>query len=212
MNVDGFMNQNKINYIISGVLAVAIIILFILQLGSKQRGIVRFDYHDQEADSVPMLSFAYIDVDSLLLSYYLAMDLRGQIVVKEESSRSIITQRVRDLELQMRRYKQKLEENPFLPREQSDAEYQAILQRQHEVYELERQLSVELKAEQDRVYQQLYDSIIQQLKLYNEEKKISLFFSNTGGDNVLYAKDSYNATQEVINYLNAKFTAPSIQK
>lgn len=206
------MTHNRINYIINGVLAVGIIILFILQIGSKQKTAVHPVLSDVSQDSVSILSFAYINVDSLLLKYYLAMDLRSQLLVKEENSRSIITQRVRDLELQMRRYKQKLEENPFLPREQSDAEYQQILQKQHDIYNLENQLAKELKEEQDRIYQQLYDSIIQQLKRYNETKKISIYFSNTSGDNILYAKESYNATQEVIDYLNKKFTTPALQE
>lgn len=204
------MTHNTINYIISGVIAVGIIILFILQFNNKPKIIANQIVDDTQGDSIPILSFAYINVDSLLLSYYLAMDLRSQIVVKEENSRSIVTQRVRDLEQQMRRYKQQLEENPFLPREQSDAEYRVIMQRRQEIFELENQLSRELREEQDKVYQQLYDSIIQQLSRYNEQKKISIIFSNTAGDNILYAKDSYNLTREVIDYLNERFTTPSL--
>lgn len=206
------MTHNTINYIINGVLAVGIICLFILQIGNRHRPATHQAESDVPQDSVSMLSFAYINVDSLLLKYYLAMDLRSQLLVKEENSRSIITQRVRDLELQMRRYKQRLEENPFLPREQSDVEYRQILQRQHDVYNLENQLSKELKEEQGRIYQQLYDSIIQHIRRYNDTKKISIFFSNTGGDNILYAKESYNVTQEVIDYLNKKFTTPALQE
>lgn len=206
------MTHNAINYIINGILAVGIIILFFLQIGNKHSSAVHVEQSDVSQDSVSILSFAYINVDSLLLKYYLAMDLRSQLLVKEENSRSIITQRVRDLEQQMRRYKQRLEENPFLPREQSDVEYRQILERQHDVYNLENQLSRELKEEQDRIYLQLYDSIIQQIKRFNETKKINVFFSNTGGDNILYAKDSYNVTQEVIDYLNKKFTTPALQE
>ncbi|MDD4516404.1 OmpH family outer membrane protein [Massilibacteroides sp.] len=206
------MNHNTVNYIINGLLAIGIIILFILQFGNKQKTIDYFAHTDMSQDTASILSFAYINVDSLLLDYYLATDLRSQILVKEENSRSIITQRVRDLELQMRRYKQKLEENPFLPHEQSDAEYKQILRKQQDIYRLENQLSKELKDEQDRLYQQLYDSIIQQLKRYNEDKKIGIILSNTAGDNILYARESYNLTQEVIKYLNETFTTPALQE
>lgn len=206
------MTHNSINNIISAVLAIAIIVLFVLQLGNKQKEKGRAALADVPQDTASILSFAYINVDSLLLNYYLAVDLRGQIVVQEENARSIITQHIRELEYQMRRYKQSLEENPFISREQSDAEYNRILKRQHEIYELENQLTKELKDEQDRVYQQLYDSIILQIKRYNEVKKISIIFSNTDDDNILFAKDSYNATREVIDYLNEKFTKPSLQQ
>lgn len=205
------MTHNTTNYIIKGVLAVGIVVLFILHFYSKQKTAPPIVLTDMQQDSVAMLSFAYINVDSLLLNYYLAIDLRSQIVIKEENSRSIITQRIRDLEIQMRRYKKQLEENPFLPREQSDADYQRIINKQQEIYKLDRQLSEELQREQDRVYEQLHDSIIQQLRRYNEVRKISVIFSNTGGDNILYAKDIYNVTSEVIDFLNEKFTSPAFQ-
>lgn len=205
------MTHNTTNYIIKGVLAVGIVVLFILHFYSKQKTAPPIALTDMQQDSVAMLSFAYINVDSLLLNYYLAIDLRSQIVIKEENSRSIITQRIRDLEIQMRRYKKQLEENPFLPREQSDADYQRIINKQQEIYQLDRQLSEELQKEQDRVYEQLHDSIIQQLRRYNEVRKISVIFSNTGGDNILYAKDIYNVTSEVIDFLNEKFTSPAFQ-
>lgn len=205
------MTHNRINYIIKGFLAVGIVVLFIHQFYSKQKNVPPIDLTAVRQDTVAMLSFAYINVDSLLLNYYLAIDLRSQIVIKEENSRSIITQRIRDLEIQMRRYKKQLEENPFIPREQSDADYQQIMNKQRDIYQLDRQLSEELQKEQDRVYEQLYDSIIQQLRRYNEVRKISIIFSNTGGDNILYAKDIYNATPEVIDFLNEKFTSPAFQ-
>lgn len=206
------MTNNAINHIVSAILALAIIALFFLQRerNAKESGLAISA--EQPRDSTSILSVAYIDVDSLLLNYYLAMDLRSQIVVQEENARSIITQHIRNLEYQMRRYKQSLEEkeNLFISHEQSDAEYRRIQRRQHEIYELERQLTEELRNEQDNVYQQLYDSIIGQLKLYNETKKITIIFSNTNGDNILYAKDPYNATHEVIDFLNRKYTNPSL--
>ena len=201
------MTHSSINYTFKGVLVVAIALLFILQLRKDK---VHNNIEKVGDEAVSRLAIAYINVDSLLLNYYLAIDLRNQIVVKEENARAIMTKRLREVETDMLKYKQNLEANPFIPREQSDLEYQRVIDKQKEIYRLNRLLSEELREEQDRLYMQLYNNIILQLKEFNEIKKYKIVFSNTGTDNILYAKECYNVTRNVINYLNRDFTAPSL--
>jgi len=201
------MTHSSINYTFKGVLVVAIALLFILQLRKDK---VHNNIEKVGDEAVSRLAIAYINVDSLLLNYYLAIDLRNQIVVKEENARAIMTKRLREVETDMLKYKQNLEANPFIPREQSDLEYQRVIDKQKEIYRLNRLLSEELREEQDRLYVQLYNNIILQLKEFNEIKKYKIVFSNTGTDNILYALDCYNITHNVINYLNRDFTAPSL--
>jgi Outer membrane protein (OmpH-like). len=201
------MTHSSINYTFKGVLVVAIALLFILQLRKDK---VHNNIEKVGDEAVSRLAIAYINVDSLLLNYYLAIDLRNQIVVKEENARAIMTKRLREVETDMLKYKQNLEANPFIPREQSDLEYQRVIDKQKEIYRLNRLLSEELREEQDRLYMQLYNNIILQLKEFNEIKKYKIVFSNTGTDNILYALDCYNITHNVINYLNRDFTAPSL--
>jgi len=204
------MTHNTINYITKGVLTVGIIILFIFQFKGGKPGNVKI--HEELKDSIPLLPIAYIHADSLLLSYYLSIDLRGHIVVKEENARSLISQRVREVEADMRRYKQKLEENSFYSNEESDSEYRRILEKQQDIYQLDERLAIDLRSEQDRVYRQLYDSIIYKIGIYNEPHNYKIIFSNTAGDNVLYAKEWYNITQTVIKFMNHDFISPSLQE
>ena len=200
------MTHSSVNYIFKGVLAIAIIALFMLQFRKEKTEIY---IEPVEDESIPGLAIAYINVDSLLLNYYLAIDLRGQIVIKEEHARAIMTKRLREVENDMMRYKQNLEANPFIPKEQSDREYKRIAEKQTEIYRLNQLLTEELIDEQDRLYTQLYNSIIKQLQEFNEDEKYKIIFSNNGTDNILYARKRYNITQEIINYLNRDFTAQS---
>ena len=204
------MTDNKINYIINGVLAIGITILFVIQL--REDSPDNNDTPEQHQESPNYLPVAYINVDSLLLNYYLAIDFRSHLTVKEENARSIITKRVREVEADMRRYKQKLEENPFYPREESNKEYTRILEKQQDIYNLDNQLSLDLKEEQDKIYQVLYDSIIKQIEKYNEDGRYKVIFSNTSEDNILYAEDVYNITKEVIDFLNHNATSPALNR
>ena len=46
------------------------------------------------------------------------------------------------------------------------------------------------------------------LKEYNKTKGFTLIISNTGMDNLLYADDAMNITQEVLDGLNARYSKP----
>ena len=69
-------------------------------------------------------------------------------------------------------------------------------------------LQSELAAESEKNNMQLQDSIKNFLKEYNKTKGFTLIISNTGMDNLLYADDTMNITQEVLDGLNARYSKP----
>ena len=204
------MTDNTVNYIIKGLLTIGIVILFIFQFKERKTGQIKV--FEDTHDSIPLLPVAYINADSLLLSYYLAIDLRSLIVVQEENARSIIAQRMNELEVYVNRYKQNREGSAYYSVEQSDLDYQQILKKRQEILQLNEKLSLDLRNQQDRVFRQLYDSIIYKLEVYNDPYKYKIIFSSTSGDNILYAKKWYNITQSIIEFMNHDFTSPALQR
>ena len=71
---------------------------------------------------------------------------------------------------------------------------------------LQQKLSDELAAENQKNNLELRDSISSFLKQYNKEKNFDLILSNSGLDNLLYAKKALNITDEVVNGLNSRYT------
>jgi outer membrane protein len=57
--------------------------------------------------------------------------------------------------------------------------------------------------------EQLRDTLVSQLKVYNKDKGYQVILSNTMGDNILLAGDTYDITQEVIEYLNKNYAPAS---
>ena len=53
--------------------------------------------------------------------------------------------------------------------------------------------------------QQLQDTIVSALKVFNNPQKYQLILSNVGTDNIVYADDSYDITKEIIEFLNARY-------
>lgn len=76
--------MKNINYVINGVLAVAVVILFIMQFSDKKESTVTKTFASGEGDSINLLPIAYVNVDSLLLNYNYFKDLNEQLLKKRK--------------------------------------------------------------------------------------------------------------------------------
>ena len=200
--------MKNINYVINGVLAVAVVILFVMQFSGQKESRVTRTFATSEGNSgSTVLPVAYVNVDSLLLNYNYAKDLNERILKRQEDSRANITQKARSLESEMQDFRRKIENNAFLTRERAEQEQQRLLKKQQELQNLDNQLAQELAAEQLKLNEQLRDSIVSQLRVFNQDKGFQLVFSNTVGDNILYANEVYDITPELIDYLNKNYVS-----
>ena len=200
--------MKNINYIINGVLALAIVILFVLQFtGKKESGVTRTFTAEENASG--LLPIAYVNVDSLLLNYNYSKDLNEIIIKKQENSRASVNQKLRALQVEMQDFQRKVENNAFLTRERAEQEQNRLVKKQQELQDFDSRLAQELVAEQQRLNEQLRDTLVSQLKVYNKDKGYQVILSNTMGDNILLAGDSYDITQEVIEYLNKNYAPAS---
>ena len=198
--------MKNINYVINGVLAVAVVILYIMQFsGKKESNIART--FTSTGDTTALLPIAYVNVDSLLLNYNYSKDLNEIILKKQENSRANITQKARSLQSEMQDFQRKIENNAFLTRERAEQEQQRLLKKQQELQDLDNQLAQELMQEQQKLNDQLRDTIVAQLKVFNQGRGYQVVFSNTMGDNILLAGQAYDITAELLEQLNMNYSS-----
>lgn len=202
--------MKNINYVISGVLAVAVIILFIMQFTGKKDADTARTTFTSEGDSTGQLPVAYVDMDSLLLNYNYYNDLLEVIMKKQENSRANINQQANRLQTEIQDFERKLQNNAFLTRERAEQEQQRLMRKQQELQELDNRLARELMEEQQKLTEQLRDSLLTQLSVYNQEKKFQIIFSSRSTDVILLAEDVYNITDEILSYLNKSYS-PSVK-
>ena len=200
--------MKNINYIINGVLALAVVILFVLQFtGKKESGVTKTFTAEESASG--LLPIAYVNVDSLLLNYNYSKDLNEIIIKKQENSSASVNQKLRSLQTEMQDFQRKVENNAFLTRERAEQEQARLMKKQQELQDFDNRLAQELVSEQQRLNEQLRDTLVSQLRVYNKDKGYQVILSNTMGDNILLAGDSYDITQEVIEYLNKNYAPAS---
>lgn len=105
----------------------------------------------------------------------------------------------------MEEFQRKIANNAFLTQERAEQEQQRLLNKRQELQDLDTRLSQELMSEQQKLNEQLRDSIVSQLRIFNKDKGFQVVLSNTGGDNVLLADDVYDITAALLEYLNKNY-------
>ncbi|OAV75977.1 Outer membrane protein [Bacteroidales bacterium Barb7] len=200
-------DMKNIHYIIEGVLAVAIIVLFALQFSSgKKTSFAANAASESNIDLSGVLPIAYINVDSLLENYNYAQDLFSIHMRSQENAQLNLSEKMRDLEQDANEFQRKVANNVFLSRERAQQEEQRILHKQQDVENLRNRTANDLMQEQERLNKALRDTIVSQLKVYNIDKRFHFIMSNTNGDNILLSEETYNITDEAIELLNKNYS------
>ncbi len=206
--------KNFTHYIVSGVLAVAVIVLFILHFTSKSSpgDTTKRELSVLLNDSSITLPVAYVNVDSLLMNYNFAKDLNESLLRKEESTRATLNQRQNEINSAAQEFDRKLRNNAFLSQERAQQEQERILKMNQEYQQLAERLTQELLLEQEKLNIQMEDTIKVRMVEYNRDKNYEIIFSNRTTSNILYAHDKYDITDDVVEFLNSKYGPATIAK
>ncbi len=194
--------MKKMKYVLNGFLALALALMFTQCTDKKAEN---GNLTEITATVPGSMKIAYVEIDSLLTKYKFWNDLNEQMIQKEENIRTTLNEKAKDLDNDMREFQRKLENNGFVSQERAEQERVRIVQKQQKLQELQEKLTNELQTENQKNSLQLRDSINSFLKIYNKDKGYSLIISNTGFDNLLYADDAFNITDEIVEGLNARY-------
>ena len=195
------------NYVINGILAIAVIILFIMQFsGSKaMHTISGKQLRSGEIDSLCSLPIAYFHIDTLLTNYNFAKDLNEQITRKQENARANLTQQMRNLESEINEFRYKAQNGAFLTQARAEQEQERLMRKQQEFQALEQKLTQDILEETQRMNEQLRDTIMHHLKEYNKDNKYQIIISSDATNPIFLADEVYNITGEVVDYLNKRW-------
>ncbi len=196
--------MKKLDYIVNGLTALVFIIMFAQCTGNAGQQTMNTP---APASGVSGLKIAYVEVDTLLAKYNFCIDLNEEMVKKSENVRLTLNQKINDLNRQKQEFQTKYQNNAYLSQERAQQEYERIAKLEQDLQELSNKLQSELLSENEKNSLLLRDSINAFLKEYNEDKAYDFIISNTGFDNLLYANEAYNITQEILTKLNARYSA-----
>lgn len=197
------MKNNLPLYIINAVLIVAVIVLFVLYAGVKSDSPVRANFSASQ-DSACVLPVAYVSMDSLLLNSTMYQRFSEELLKEEENSRLNINQKANALQTEMLDFQKKIENRIYATEERARSEQERLLNKQRELQELDARLAQELLAKRDSMNVKLKNSIDSVIDIFNADRQYDFIFCNSADDNILYGRDIYNITNEVLQMLNGE--------
>lgn len=151
-----------------------------------------------------------MEVDSLITQYEFCKEYTEILEKKSRNIQNTLQQKGQKLQADAANFQQKLQQNAL---DRPTAErMQAALQKQNADLEaLQQRLGTELQEETNQYNQALHDSVQHFIAKYNKTKKYTMIFSKSG-DNILYADQSVNITNEVIAGLNKAYKKGTVTK
>ena len=195
-------NNQKL-YIISGIFAVALLVLYILHFTARpsESQIMRVVSPN---DSIIALPIAFVNIDSLLINYHFAQDLNAKLMTQEEDIRATITQRERNISAAITEFNRRIETNAFFgDRAQTEANRIQRMQQDAEQF-IQRRMG-EFEMERMRLTIRMEDTIQVRINQFNAVRGFEVIFGNVGSSTILYANPKYDVTQELIDFLNSSY-------
>lgn len=193
--------MNKIQILINVILVAAIAALFVIFYSGKTPA----TSEPVAAEQTDVMPVAYLNVDSLLMNYTFAQEASDKLMSKQEDARVKMNTKLRTFQNEVADFQRKLENNAFMSRERAEKEQQRLTKKEQELQELEAKLTQDIMIENQKLNQQLADSLNNFLQIFNADGRYHVILSNTAKDNVLMASEQYDITNEVVNGLNARY-------
>ncbi|HIZ15532.1 MAG TPA: OmpH family outer membrane protein [Candidatus Tidjanibacter faecipullorum] len=150
---------------------------------------------------------AYVQIDSLMLDYKLAEELRNTFQAKANKADREFNAKYQKFEKDMMDAQDKIQKG-LVTRATAEQMQQQLMQQQQELMETRDRMMGELAEEEQVMNNRIYFAVTDYLKEYNADYKYAMILSTAAGTGpVLHADPSLDITKEVLAGLNARYEA-----
>ncbi|MFR5736379.1 MAG: OmpH family outer membrane protein [Odoribacter splanchnicus] len=202
--------MKNLSIVLNVVLFVAVIVLYVLYFsGHKSPETAMTSKVVGTADATKIV---YINTDTLLNNYQLAVELNEAFLKKQEDRRTELNIKAKAIDQEGTEFQRKLQNNGFISEARAIEARDQLLVKQENFRRLQQEMMDKASREQSELNKQLFDEITNFLKEYNKEKGFSIVLSTQLGGNVLYAEDGFDITKEIVDRLNANYKKGDSQK
>ncbi|MGD9930490.1 MAG: OmpH family outer membrane protein [Mangrovibacterium sp.] len=189
--------------ILNLVLLVAVIVIYVLHFSTGNKPVAG-EGAVSGTGELGDLKIAYVKVDSVIVNYDLAQQLHDSFTKNQEAYTKEYASRRTKFEQEAASFQEKVQRGGFLTEQRAVQERDRLVGEEQEILKLDQELSGKLAELQNTNNQQLVDSLMNYLKVYNAGKKYAYIFNSSG---ILIGDDAHNITKDVLEALNARYAA-----
>jgi len=189
--------------IITGVLAIAVIILGILHFSGNKKSSKSKDQADTSLVTKGVVRIKYVRMDSLSSGYQLAIDLTKKFEEDNAIREQKFQQRQGYFDSQMKKYEREVYQ---LTQGERAAREEELGRLQQQIMAEGQELQNLAAVQNQQMSIQLEDSLINFFKEFSQEVNADLILStNTIGSNILYINPALDVTNQAIKGLNDRY-------
>lgn len=211
------MNQRLplISLILNGVLAIAVIVLYVLHFNGKKSADLNVADADSTAKEIPVKfdnlpnlgsngAIAFIDNDKFEEQYQFFIDAKNSLVKERNKSSDLLAKRETELRNNFQNYEQMAPSYSPEVRQKREAD---LARERDEFMAYQERLEEDFAIKQDNLQKEFMKKLDTYLKTLNKEKNYSYIFAYSKGTPafIVYAKDSLDITNQVIHSLNEQY-------
>lgn len=183
------------SWIVNGVMALAIIVLFVLHFSSNSTPI------KSAALNAGGVKVAYFEIDSIQNSYNFFKDVKAALQAKDVENAKQLTGLKNAFAI---KYQELQKNGQYLSQAEIGARQQELAQLEKNYTNREQQLAAEMQEESFKRLQEVKQKIEAFLVKYNKNKEFAYIFSSN--PDLMYYKDTaYDITADIVKGLNAEY-------
>ncbi|NLM93574.1 MAG: OmpH family outer membrane protein [Bacteroidales bacterium] len=148
---------------------------------------------------------AYISSDSLMAHYELAKKMRDDFDAEQTKLENDLSRRQRNFQSEVEKFQRDIQAGS-ISMELAQAKEQELMQVQQEIYQLNESFSSRLMEKEMEMNKELLDKITEFLSRYNEDQGYDYILGFSRGGGILYAKEKYDITNDVLQKLNQEYS------
>lgn len=195
--------MKNLSIVLNVVLFVAVIVLYVLYFSDRKSPETAMN--SKVSSTADATKIVYINTDTLLNNYRLAVELNEAFLKKQEDRRTELNIKAKAIDQEGTEFQRKLQNNGFISEDRAMEARDQLLVKQENFRRLQQEMMDKASREQSELNKQLFDEITDFLKEYNKEKGFNIVLSTQLGGNVFYAEDGFDITKEIVDRLNANY-------
>jgi len=196
--------NNKVLYIINGIIIASIIVLYVLFFtSSKKNNLITNNRNIFDTTNFSKAIY-YINFDTILSKYDMYLDLQAELEKKAKESENELAQKERKFQTKVNEYQINIQKGLLLRSEAQEIEKQLALEQQ-DLLKLQEKMRLELAEQQAVINRKVLNSIMEYLEKVQPKYNYHFVLGTSFGGGVLYANKNLDITNEVVEGLNEEY-------
>ncbi len=187
-------------------LTTTLLSLSVLMTSSCQSGIKAegTQANQVEAKVEATLPIAYVQMDSLSANYQYAKDIQVALEKDAKAGRAKLQSKAGAFQKAAKDFERRLKINAFVSQDAAKAEQNKVIKLQQQAQALEVELTQKMGMKQQLMLEDMMKEVKAQLKTFNAGR-YKLILTNVGNDNILFAEESLDITEDFVKFLNDNY-------